>query len=188
MQPQEFDPSRQQASPDFAPTPAQETQTQPSAEQLQPVETQTQAATHEMAEFQFENKESQSTDNESFLNKAIGEVRNKLSRKPTKKKQVKLPQIKDDLTKEIEEIMSDGLAEAFTTLSPVEQQEFKLKGEETAFQIRQMMSETKIKVRKIFLLLIEWLRFLPGVNTFYLEQEAKIKADKIMSLHHIRKQ
>jgi len=29
---------------------------------------------------------------------------------------------------------------------------------------------------------LDWLKILPGVNKFFLEQEAKIKTDKILAL------
>ena len=45
-----------------------------------------------------------------------------------KKKPATIPQVRDELTLEIEKIMSEGVAEEFEKLSPVAQQEFKLKG------------------------------------------------------------
>ena len=39
-----------------------------------------------------------------------------------------------------------------------------------------------IKIKKIFSLLLAWLRMLPGVGVFFLEQDANIKADKILAL------
>ena len=44
------------------------------------------------------------------------------------------------------------------------------------------MQQTKIQVKKIFILIISWLKIIPGVNKFFLEQEAKIKADRILDL------
>ncbi|GEM_PF-605383 len=95
-----------------------------------------------------------------------------------------VPQKKDELTVQIEHIMEEGLKDAFKELTPVQQQEFKLKGEETAGKIRQLLFKTHIKVKKIFQLLFEWLQLLPGVSRFFLQQEAKIKADKILHLKH----
>lgn len=106
-------------------------------------------------------------------------------RKP-KKKHANLDTVhivRDELTKEVEHIMEEGLKDAFKELSPTEAQAFKIKGEETAREIRQLLKSTKVKIKKIFQLLFEWLKLLPGINTFFLEQEAKIKADKIMTLH-----
>ena len=44
-----------------------------------------------------------------------------------------------------------------------------------------------MKIKKIFELLLQWLKLLPGVNKFFLEQEAKIKVDQIMSLREQHK-
>lgn len=118
---------------------------------------------------------------EGFLDDAIQKLKNSL--RASKKKPVIMPQVRDDLTLKIEHVMEDGLKDAFIALSPLEQQEFKLKGEQTARQIRTLLGETKIKIKKIFELLLEWLKLLPGVNRFFLEQEAKIKVDQILAIH-----
>ena len=78
--------------------------------------------------------------------------------------------------------MSEGLEDAYQKLPPIAQQEFKLKGEQTAGLIRELMRSTKIKVKKIFQLIADWLSLLPNINHFFLEQEAKIKTDKIIKL------
>lgn len=92
----------------------------------------------------------------------------------------KTPQ--DQLLLDIEAIMSQDLEEAYKTLTPVEQQEFKLKGEETAMEIRELLKKSRVKMKKVYALIIDWLSDLPGINKFFIEQEAKIKADKIVSL------
>lgn len=92
------------------------------------------------------------------------------------------PQIKDELTEEVEEIMEEGLEDVFDELTPTQQQEFKIKGEETARKISNLIRQGKAKVKNIFKLIFEWLKTLPGINRFFLEQEAKIKADKIAKL------
>ncbi len=101
-----------------------------------------------------------------------------------KKKKVQhiIPQARDELTREVESIMEDGLADAFKELSPLKQQEFKILGEKTAIEIRNMLRGAHVRVKSIFKLLLEWLKLLPGINRFFLEQEAKIKAERILSL------
>lgn len=99
----------------------------------------------------------------------------------------KIPQVRNEMTVQIEKIMEDGLKEAFQELTPVQAQEFKIKGEETAIKIQQLLKSTHVKVKKVFQLLFEWLKLLPGVNRFFLEQEAKIKTDKIIALHKMNK-
>ncbi len=89
---------------------------------------------------------------------------------------------KDAVMVKIEKIMEEGLNDSYQRLSPVAKQEFKLKGEQTAGQIRELLKSAHIKVKKILRLILDWLRILPGINHFFLEQEAKIKTDKIIAL------
>lgn len=103
--------------------------------------------------------------------------------KPKKAKSTTIPQVRDHITVDLEKVLEDGLVEAYRSLSRVEQQEFKIKGEQVTFQLRQMMQSSTLKVKKVFSLIFEWLRLLPGVNTFFLEQEAKIKADAVIMIH-----
>lgn len=108
------------------------------------------------------------------------------SRRPILRRPAKpLPQMRDEVTVKIEKIMEEGLNDAFQRLSPIAKQEFKLRGEETAGKIRELMQSTHVKIKKIFQLIYEWLKMLPGVNRFFLEQEAKIKTDKIIHLKEI---
>lgn len=101
---------------------------------------------------------------------------------PTRKKTA-LPQpARDQLTIKVEKILASGLEDTFRALPPLTQQEFKLKGEQTSSKIRELLRATKIKVKKIFHLILEWLSILPGINRFFLEQEAKIKTDQIIEL------
>lgn len=122
---------------------------------------------------------------ENFLEEAINNLTNKL--RSTKKKPFVIPQIKDEITVEIERVMEQDLREAFNALTPVQKQEFKIKGEETAWRIRELLKRTHVKVKSVFKLIFEWLKMLPGINRFFLEQEAKIKTDKIIALHEIEK-
>ena len=86
----------------------------------------------------------------------------------------------DRLEKEIEVILQEDLTDMFLAMRPEDQQKFKQKGEETVGQIRQLLTSTKINAKKIFTLIREWLKVIPGVNRYFLEQEAKIKTDKIL--------
>lgn len=82
----------------------------------------------------------------------------------------------------IDEILSAGLNEIFLKMKPAEQQEFKRRGEETVSKINQLLGHAKVKITKIIDLIKAWLKLIPGVNKFFLEQEAKIKADQIVKL------
>ncbi|MFH1314980.1 MAG: hypothetical protein ABIH67_01130 [Candidatus Uhrbacteria bacterium] len=89
---------------------------------------------------------------------------------------------KDEITQELESILSDDLEDLYFQLPPNKQKEFKIKGEETAGLIKQMLYSTKVKGRKIVGWIKDWLKMIPGVNKFFLEQEAKIKTDQILLL------
>jgi len=154
----------------------------PESEQLySPKETQAPVLSPEQ---QFESRELEpgqiETQSESFLEEAISGLKSKL--RSTKKKPTTVPIVRDALTIEVEKVMEAGLKDAFKELNPVQRQEFKIKGEQTATQIRDLLRAAHVKVKKIIRLLIEWLKMLPGINRFFLEQEAKIKADKIIAL------
>lgn len=132
------------------------------------------------------NKQERSRELNQPLDKeqAVQGIRSLLTR--TKQKNTTIPTVRDSLTVEVEHIMEDGIRDAFIKLPPADREMFKIKGEETAYQIRELLKSTHVKVKKIFALLLEWLKLLPGVNRFFLEQEAKIKADKIVALKHRR--
>jgi len=120
---------------------------------------------------------------ESFLDETIHGLKQML--KKNKIKSTTIPQIKDSVTVQVENIMSEGLSDVYRELPVIKQQEFKLKGEETAMAIRLLLRSTHVKIKKIFRLLLEWLKLLPGISQFFLVQEAKIKADKISTLKHL---
>lgn len=127
-----------------------------------------------------ENKEA-----EPSLTKKTGEADTKTRGKfhlPQTRKTLPIPTMKDEVMIKVEKIMEDGLNEAFQCLSPVARQEFKIKGEKTAAKISELLRATHVKIKKIFRLLVEWLRMLPGINRFFLEQEAKIKTDRILEI------
>jgi hypothetical protein len=84
--------------------------------------------------------------------------------------------------KEIEDLMSHDLRDIFLQLSPDKKLEFKNKGEETAREINNLLDKAKLEVGKIIDLLKKWLFIIPGLNKFFIEQEAKIKADEIVRL------
>ncbi len=98
------------------------------------------------------------------------------------------PAAKDAFTTEIEDILSEDITDLFLKMSPSEQEAFKQKGEETASKIRQMFVGAKVNIKKIFALIRDWLKLIPGVNRFFLEQEAKIKTDKVLLAAEEKKQ
>lgn len=82
----------------------------------------------------------------------------------------------------IENILADGLDKVFLQMNPQEQKKFKEEGEKTANKISQLLDKAKLSVDKVVTLIRRWLGLIPRVNRFFLEQEAKIKADKILKI------
>ncbi len=89
---------------------------------------------------------------------------------------------KKEREKEIEKILEKNLSDIYISLPPNKQQEFKVSGERAAQEINNLLDRAKVKVKQIIAVIKKWLSFLPGVNRFFIEQEAKIKADEIMRL------
>ena len=85
--------------------------------------------------------------------------------------------------KQVESILSAGLDNIFLTMDSATQVRFKAKGEETTQKINTLINSGKIRLKKVIELIIEWLRIIPKVNAYFLEQEAKIKADAIMKMY-----
>ncbi len=83
----------------------------------------------------------------------------------------------------IDRILSDGLGDIFVSLPPKKQQEFKVEGEKTVKKINELLEKGKLSLDTLVKLIRKWLAHIPGVNRFFLEQEAKIKADKIMEIN-----
>jgi len=89
---------------------------------------------------------------------------------------------KDARLIEIENILEQDLAEIYVELPAESKRIFKIEGEQTARKINSLLSESKIVAQKIIDLIVRWLSVLPGVNKFFVEQEAKIKTDKIIAM------
>lgn len=92
------------------------------------------------------------------------------------------PVVKSETLIEIENILAEDLIPFYEKMPEDERIEFKKKGEETATKIEKLLEKAKVKVGKIIGLIKKWLKIIPGVNKFFLEHEAKIKTDKILSL------
>jgi len=88
----------------------------------------------------------------------------------------------DKISKDIETILSEDMEEIYKNLPESLQEDFRKKGEETAEEIKNIISQTKIIVSKILDLIKNWFLMVPGVNKFFLEQECKIKTGKILNL------
>ncbi len=94
----------------------------------------------------------------------------------------------DEVFKAVEKILEDGLGDYFGQLPEPAKVRFQQKGQQVAEQISVMVRQMGVKVKKVILLIRDWLLTIPGVNKFFLEQEAKIKTDRILELEHTRRE
>ncbi len=89
---------------------------------------------------------------------------------------------KSELFLSIEKILEDGIGEYYATMPPKLQRRFVEYGTKTTRVIEKLFLSKKNKIIQIAQHIKEWLDIIPHASPFYLEQEAKIKADKIMRL------
>lgn len=85
--------------------------------------------------------------------------------------------------KAIEKILEEDLSEVYFNLPEDKREQFRISGEKTVLEINHILASAKIKVDKIIKLIRNWLLIIPGVNKFFLEQEAKLKTDRILKLN-----
>ncbi|MCX6740351.1 MAG: hypothetical protein NTZ49_03935 [Candidatus Parcubacteria bacterium] len=89
---------------------------------------------------------------------------------------------KSPTLEKIEDILEEDLEQIYFQMPAQKQSEFREVGQETASRIETLMMGVKINVKKILELIIRWLKIIPGINKFFLEQEAKIKTDELLKL------
>ncbi|MDP2736940.1 MAG: hypothetical protein Q8O59_04160 [bacterium] len=84
--------------------------------------------------------------------------------------------------KQVENVLAQGMTEIYLSLMPEKRLKFKAEGEKTAKKINRLLAKTKIDIGEIIKLIKKWLSLIPGLNKYFLEQEAKIKADELIKL------
>lgn len=89
---------------------------------------------------------------------------------------------KDSVTLGVEGILEEDLADTYAKMDPALQAKFRQEGERVTGLIAAMLRSAKVKARETLALITGWLKMIPGVNRFFLIQEAKIKTDKIVAL------
>lgn len=89
---------------------------------------------------------------------------------------------KDPVIKDIENILSKGLEDDYKSLTPALKLKFKTEGEVAANKIKKLLEKSKVNFRKIVDVITKWLQIIPGVNKYFLIQEAKNKADRIIEM------
>ncbi len=96
-------------------------------------------------------------------------------------------QRKDPYLMKVERILEDNLLEVYLSMPPASRARFKAAGEATAMKIWALVERSKIKAKSVLKLIWDWLKLIPGVSRYFLEQEAKIKTDKIIQLAEERR-
>jgi hypothetical protein len=95
----------------------------------------------------------------------------------------------DPITLRVEQVLETGLGDLYVALPPEAKPAFKAKGEEVSQKIAQMIRSAHFTLKEALMLIRNWLMTIPGVNRFFLEQEAKVKVDalKHMAEEEIKK-
>lgn len=87
----------------------------------------------------------------------------------------------------VEKILEEDLGDLYASLPPDAQVIFKQRGQQVAQEIFKMVQSLKLQLARVVRLIRSWLLTIPKVNRFFLEQEAKIKTDKIAELTEARR-
>ncbi|MCR4256370.1 MAG: hypothetical protein NUW08_01550 [Candidatus Uhrbacteria bacterium] len=98
------------------------------------------------------------------------------------------PVEKDQVTQEVEKILEDGLGEYIPDMPDEAREKFIKKGGEVAGEVSGMVRSMNVKVKRVLDLIKAWLLTIPGVNRYFIEQEAKIKTDRIVDLVEAHRQ
>lgn len=80
----------------------------------------------------------------------------------------------------IENTLASGLDILYRSLPSDRQILFKQRGEETALKIKVLLHQVKVKISDLVVLILNWLKLIPGLNRFFIEQQALIKAQQLM--------
>ena len=94
----------------------------------------------------------------------------------------------DEVIVEVEKILEDGLGDYVESMPEEARKRFLTKGRDVSIQIAVMVRGLKVELHRTILLIRDWLLTIPGVNRYFLEQEAKIKTDNIVALARARKE
>lgn len=95
---------------------------------------------------------------------------------------------KSKLLEDIEDVLAEGLSEYYESLTPGQRKAFKAEGERAASAIETLLKKAHVKVIEIVRIIKRWLSLIPGINQFFIEQESKIKADKLILLSEKQKE
>ena len=168
---------------------SQETPVKTEAPEQQPAEAQTELTPGQQ---DLQNFEQSAESKDNFLEKAAEDAPTTTVAPAGQQHQaaepVSAPVQKDEVAIEVDKILEDGLGDFVEDMPAEARQRFLSKGQEVSGQIAVMVRGFRVEVRRVIQLIQEWLQTIPAVNRFFLEQEAKIKTDRIVELARIRKE
>ena len=98
-------------------------------------------------------------------------------------RQVPLAATKAISLQKIENILQEDLEELYFDMDEAHRRMLKQEGERAAQQIEKVLTSGKSVAIKVLEIIKSWLRLIPGINKFFIEQEAKIKTDKIIKIN-----
>jgi len=87
----------------------------------------------------------------------------------------------------IERVLEDNLVDVYLSMPPEARARFRAEGEALALRLRAMIEQAKVRAKEVLHLILRWLKIIPGISRYFLEQEAKIKTDKIVLLAEERR-
>lgn len=87
---------------------------------------------------------------------------------------------KTETRMQIESILQEGLAPMFLQMNPQERLAFAQAANETASKLEVLVTQFKASAKEVLRLIKAWLKKIPQVNKYFLEQSSKIKTDEIL--------
>lgn len=90
--------------------------------------------------------------------------------------------VKTARVREIEHILSEHIEDLYRRLPEQEKANFRDRGETAAQEIDTLLGQAKVKVKQILQIIISWLSLIPGINKFFIEQQAEIKTNKLLAI------
>lgn len=86
------------------------------------------------------------------------------------------------LEREIQHILSEDIADLYKQLPQEQKTLVTQEGRVATNRIMDLLRETRVRLKELVSVLRQWLQRIPGLNRFFVEQEARIKATKILTL------
>ncbi len=90
---------------------------------------------------------------------------------------------RDSVLIQVERELEDGLWDVYREMPDGLRVKFKTEGERVAQVVREGFATGKITARNIITMITDWLKMIPGVNKWFLRQQAKIKTDALIRMH-----